>query len=420
VQRKAIVFGSGAREHALSQRLDDEGWSVVVAPGNAGIARRLRWAAVSLADIQACVALARAEGADLAVVGPEAPLIAGLADDLRKEGIATFGPSAAAARIEGSKAFAKDVMLSAGVPTARYQVFTDSGKALAFVRALDGKVAVKADGIAAGKGVVVCADAHEAERSLASFVDQGSLGAAGRTVVVEERISGPEVSLFAMCHGRDAHVLPLSHDYKRLKDGDQGPNTGGMGSVAPSPRASSADDLCQLAIAPVLKELERRDAPFNGLLYAGIMLTPDGPRVLEYNCRFGDPETQVVLPILRGKLGDALLAVANGRVGDVALEANGQSAIGVVLASAGYPEAPRLNDVIEGWDEAEKAGALVFGAGVGSRQGRLVTSGGRVATVVGTGSDPASARSLAYFAADRLKFSGRQLRRDVGLQEAAR
>ncbi len=321
---RTLIYGSGAREHALAARLSAEGWTVGVAPGNAGIARRLTCHPIALDDIAGCVELARGLEPDLAIVGPEAPLIAGLADALRSSGIPTFGPSRAAARIEGSKAFAKELMIAARVPTAAYKVFegreegaAQLGAALDFARSLDNRVAIKADGIAAGKGVAIATNAHQVDAALQALLVQRAFGEASRRVVVEQLLEGPEVSLMALCDGRRAVPLPASHDYKRALDGDLGPNTGGMGSVAPTWRVAgpgATEVLCDLTLRPILEELARRGTPFSGVLYAGLMLTPDGPKVLEYNCRFGDPETQSLLWSLGGPFGEALLSVARGEL----------------------------------------------------------------------------------------------------------
>jgi phosphoribosylamine--glycine ligase len=422
---KALIYGAGAREHALAARLSVEGWTVTVAPGNAGIARKLSCAPLELTDIAAGVSLARTLAPDLAVVGPEAPLIAGLGDALRAAGILTFGPSASAARVEGSKAFAKELMAAVRVPTAAHAVFeaVQSGQlaaATAFARSLDHRVAIKADGIAGGKGVVIATSATQVERALGDLLIRGAFGEASRKVVVEELLEGPEVSLMALCDGRRAVPLPAAHDYKRVFDGDLGPNTGGMGSVAPSERISgpgAAEALCDLSIRPVLDELARRGTPFSGLLYAGLMLTPDGPKVLEYNCRFGDPETQSLLWSLDGPLGEALLAVARGELSvfdDRALRPSGRTAVCVVAAAQGYPEAPRQGDRIHGLEEAEELCDAVYFAGVAAEGRDLVTAGGRVLCLVGAGADIPIARERAYAGLRSLRFDGLQVRRDIG------
>jgi phosphoribosylamine--glycine ligase len=333
---------------------------------------------------------------DLVVVGPEAPLVAGVADVLRHAGLTVFGPSAAAARIEGSKSFAKEVMAAAGVPTAA---------ALASPRA---PCVLKADGLAAGKGVVVCRT--EAELAAGVEVARGF----GDLVVVEELLEGPEVSLFAICDGTDALALAPSRDFKRAYDGDEGPNTGGMGSYAPVLDVESdLDELVGTCIQPVLGELAGRGAPFVGTLYAGLMLTPDGPRVLEYNCRFGDPETQSVLPLVAGDLLAALTAAASGSLAGVALGRVAGAAVTVALVAGGYPGAGDRGTAIEGVGDAEREGALVFHAGTALNDGSLVTNGGRLLGVTATGQTLAAARSAAYAAADRIRIPGARRREDI-------
>jgi phosphoribosylamine--glycine ligase len=420
---RALIYGSGAREHALAARLGAEGWVVGLAPGNPGAARRLKCTPLDLTDVGAAVQLARTEAVDLAIVGPEAPLIAGLADALRAAGIVTFGPSAAASQVEGSKAFAKELMAAAAVPTARHAVFEsrDFDGARTFARSLQDRVAVKADGIAAGKGVVVARGARQVEAALEALLVRQAFGAASRRIVVEELLEGPEVSLMALCDGRRALPLPPAHDYKRALDGDLGANTGGMGSVAPSRRASgpaAAESLCDLAIRPVLEELARRGSPFSGLLYAGLMLTAEGPMVLEYNCRFGDPETQSLVWALDGALGEALASVARGELSaldDRSLRPSGRTAVCVVAAAQGYPEAPRTGDRIEGLEGAEELCDAVYAAGVGAQGPALVTAGGRVLSLVGVGADAAAARERAYAGLQSLRFDGLYVRRDIGL-----
>ncbi|MHB8420873.1 MAG: phosphoribosylamine--glycine ligase [Myxococcales bacterium] len=413
----ALVIGAGAREHALAARLAQEGWEVAVAPGNAGIARRFRCLPLDLGDLAAAVKLACDAAADLVVVGPEAPLVAGLADALAAAGLATFGPSAAAARIEGSKAFAKALMAEAGIPTAAHRTFDDPTLALAHARALGGRVVVKADGIAAGKGVSVCREPREAEAAIEAAMVRRELGDAGRRVVLEEALSGRELSLMAVCDGRRYRLLPLAQDYKRVGEGDQGPNTGGMGAVSPPPVAprQTAASLAELAIAPALERLAERGTPFCGVLYAGLMLTADGPRVLEYNCRFGDPETQVLLERVDGPLGEAMAAAARGALGAGALGERFLAAVGVVACAAGYPGKPRLGDPIGGLAEAEAVGALRFG-GAGGTPGEPLTAGGRVLTAIGVGRDLEEARERAYRTIGRVRFEGLHFRRDIGAE----
>jgi phosphoribosylamine--glycine ligase len=399
VRVKVLVVGSGGREHALAWKLAqcEELSELHAAPGNPGIAALGRCHPVRADDAEAVLDLSTEIGIDLVVVGPEAPLAAGLADVLRHAGVAVFGPGAAAARIESSKAFAKEVMLAAGVPTAAE---------LTEVRA---PCVVKADGLAAGKGVWVCrisSEADEAWRRARSL---------GERVVVEELLEGEEVSLFALCDGVDALPLAPAQDYKRLRDDDEGPNTGGMGSYSPVPSVGpdEVEELVDTVHRPVLRELAERGAPFQGLLYAGLMLTEDGPRVLEFNCRFGDPETQAILPRLDGDLLGALAAAAAGSLGEVELAASPEAAVTVVLASRGYPDEPETGIEIRGVADAEAAGALVFHAGTALRGETLVSAGGRVLNVTATGTTAAAARERAYGAVERIEFPGALYRRDI-------
>ena len=368
-------------------------------PGNPGIATLGTCHGVAADDTGALVALSRRLAVDLVVIGPEAPLVAGLGDELRDAGVAVFGPSAAAARIEGSKSFAKDVLHAAGVPTAEE------------LAAPTAPCVVKADGLAAGKGVFVC----ETEAELAEALPRAQ--ALGGRVVVEELLEGREVSLFALCDGERALTLAPAQDFKRLLDDDRGPNTGGMGSYSPVPwlEAGEAEALTERVHLPVLRELAARGAPFQGLLYAGLMLTEDGPRVLEFNCRFGDPETQAILPRLEGDLLGALAAVAEGSLGGVELAAGPESAVTVVLAASGYPDAPESGAPIVGLDAAEAAGGLVFHAGTALRSGALVAAGGRVLAVTALGESVGEARERAYRAVEQIELPGVQYRQDIAL-----
>ncbi len=396
---RVLVVGSGGREHALagalrrSPRLTE----LHAAPGNPGIARLGRCHPVRSDDVEDLVELAQALRIDLAVIGPEAPLVAGAADALRHAGIPTFGPSRAAALIEGSKSFAKEVMLASGVPTA------------ARLDEASAPCVIKADGLAAGKGVFVCRTQPEADDALERA------RALGATVVVEELLDGREASVFAVCDGQRAVALPAAQDYKRLGDGDTGPNTGGMGAYSPVPGLghTEVERLVESVHRPVLAELAARGTPFVGLLYAGLMLTPDGYRVLEFNCRFGDPETQVVLPRLDGDLLGLLAAAASGNVADAGVDVAGEAAVTVVLASDGYPDAPQPGVEVRGIDEAEALGASVYHAGTALRGDRLVSAGGRVLSVTGRGRSVADARALAYAAIDRIDFPGAAYRRDI-------
>lgn len=396
---RVLVVGSGGREHALAWKLAQSPalTELHVAPGNPGIAALAECHPIRADDPEAILGLARSLEVDLVVVGPELPLVLGLADALRRFGFLVFGPSAAAARIEGSKSFAKEVMAADGVPSA---------KRLAIARP---PCVVKADGLAAGKGVFVCHTQAEVDDAMRA------LSGSGGEIVVEELLAGSEVSLFAICDGREARPLVSAQDFKRAYDGDEGPNTGGMGAYAPvtSIDSARAEALVEEVHKPVLVELARRGTPFVGLLYAGLMVTSDGPRVLEFNCRLGDPETQAVVPLHAGDLLAALVAAASGDVSAVAVESTGAAAVTVVLAAGGYPEEGHRGGTIDGVEDAERAGALVFHAGTALRGERLVTNGGRILAVTGLGPSLAEARAVAYDAAGRISFPGMRFRGDI-------
>jgi phosphoribosylamine--glycine ligase len=397
---RVLLVGSGGREHALA-------WKIVqsphltelhAAPGNPGIASLGQCHPVRADDVEAVLGLARALHIDLVVVGPEVPLVAGLADVLRSVGISVFGPSRAAAAIEGSKTFAKEVMVAAGVPTA------------ATLAEPVAPCVLKADGLAAGKGVVVCTTQAEVDAGLAELD-----GFAG-PLVVEELLEGPEVSVFALCDGVSALALSGAQDFKRAEDGDRGPNTGGMGSFAPVPGlgGTEIEELVDLTCRPVLAELAERGHSFVGTLFAGLMLTPGGPRVLEYNCRFGDPETQSLLPLVDGDLLAALAAAAAGDLSGIRLTQSERAAVTVVLAARDYPASGDRGSPIAGIEAAEATGALVFHAGTALRDGAIVTNGGRILNVTGVGGDVAEARSAAYAAADLIECDGVRRRQDIG------
>jgi phosphoribosylamine--glycine ligase len=388
------------------------------APGNAGIARDARVHAIGVDDVDGLVRLARDERVDLVVVGPEAPLVAGLVDALQAEGVAAFGPTAAAARLEGSKAFAKEVMLAAGVPTARYEAVTTVEDGMAAIERTGGYPAVlKYDGLAAGKGVVIAPDAETARETLHAFLVEGRFG--GGQVVVEEHLAGEEVSLLALCDGERAVPMAPAQDYKRIYDGDQGPNTGGMGAYSPVPGVD-ADAIAAAVHQPVVDLLAERGIPFHGVLYAGLMLTADGPKVLEFNVRFGDPETQAVLPRLRSDLADLLeRATRRGGLEGATLEWADAWAVTLVLASRGYPQSSSKGDVISGLD-AVPPDVEVTHAGTAAEGDAIVTAGGRVLNVTALGADARSARDAAYAAADLITFDGRQLRRDIAQRAVER
>jgi phosphoribosylamine---glycine ligase len=402
---RVLVVGSGGREHALVWKLAQSPalTDLHAAPGNPGIARLAECHPIRADDAEGLMGLSRSLDVELVVVGPEVPLAMGLADALRRFGFLVFGPSAAAARIESSKVFAKDVMAAAGVPTAAR---------LAIARP---PCVVKADGLAGGKGVFVCRKQAEVDDALRS------MRGVGGDVLVEELLDGDELSLFAVCDGRDAVALVSAQDFKRAHDGDEGPNTGGMGAYAPVPGvgAAEASELVATIHRPVLAELERLGAPFVGLLYAGLMLTADGPRVLEFNCRFGDPETQAVLPLLETDLLALLSAAAAGDLGGMEAGFGPHAAVTVVLAAERYPEAGVRGGEITGVEDAETVGALVFHAGTALHGERLVTNGGRILGVTGLGPSLADARAAAYAASELIDFPGMRRRTDIASRAAA-
>ncbi len=407
---RVLVVGGGAREHALVRalRLDASVTDVVCAPGNAGIAAEARTVALDVADPEAVATLAADLAADLVVIGPEGPLVAGAADAVRAKGIDCFGPSAAAARLEGSKAFAKEVMASAGVPTARALVCTTADEASAALTAMGSPYVVKDDGLAAGKGVVVTDD----------FAAALAHAATCRQVLIEEFLDGPEVSLFAITDGTTVIPLAPAQDFKRVRDGDAGPNTGGMGAYSPLPWAPEGlvEEVLATVLRPTVAEMARRGTPFSGLLYAGLALTSRGVRVIEFNARFGDPETQVVLARLRTPLGGVLRAAATGTLADVGpLEWSPQAAVTVVLAAEGYPLDPHLGGVVTGLQVAGGVpAAVVLHAGTAlDAAGNVIAVGGRVLSVVGTGAAPDDARAAAYAAIAHIGLAGGHYRSDI-------
>ena len=418
---RVLVIGSGAREHALVLRLVDEPGvaSVLCAPGNPGIASRARVVAIDAADVDGIALLARRERIDLTVVGPELPLSRGLADRFASDNLAVFGPSAAAGRLESSKAFAKDFMARHRVPTARFRVCRDEQAALAAVRGVEFgfPVVVKADGLAAGKGVVIAEDLAAAEAAVADAMHGRKFGAAGDAVVIEECLSGPEVSFFVMSDGTRAVPLGTAQDHKRIFDEDRGPNTGGMGAFAPSPLVDLPLErrVMRDIIDPVVAGMAAEGHPFRGFLYAGLMLTSDGPKVIEFNVRLGDPEAQVVLPLVEEPLLPQLAAAARGELRQTAIARGRDRLVGVVLASRGYPESSESGCAIHGIEAAEALpGVTVYHAGTAMRDGELVTAGGRVLTVVARGVDFAAAIARAYDGVERISFEGMQYRRDIG------
>jgi len=399
---RVVVVGSGGREHALAHVLSRTA-EVIVTPGNPGIPGSVATPPEGL-------------DADLFVVGPEAPLVDGLADRLRSTGQLVFGPGADGAHLEGSKAWMKEILAEAGVPTARFGAFTDPEPALAFLDTLGGLYVVKTDGLAAGKGVIVTESLGEARDAVGAYLSGAAFGDAGRTVVIEEGLTGPELSLLAVCDGSRAVALAPAQDFKRIGDGDAGPNTGGMGAYSPVPVVDDGlvDEVMALSVELTLAALRARGIDYRGVLYAGLMLTPDGPKVLEYNVRFGDPETQVVLPRLHSDLAGLLASAAAGRV-EGPVEFDDGAAVTVVCAAEGYPQSPRTGDRIEGIDAASALeGVTVFCAGVAAdTDGALVTAGGRVLSVTGQGPTLAVARERAYRGVGLVGWRGMQHRSDI-------
>ena len=405
VSKRVLVVGGGGREHALVRTLlrSPQAPEVLAAPGNVGIARD----GVECLPDGDLPAAAREREVDLVVVGPEAPLVAGLVDELAEAGIAAFGPSRAAARIEGSKVYAKELMKSCGVPTASHVLFRDREEAVAHMACASYPAVLKADVLAAGKGVIIAADEREARAALDVFFAERRFG--DTEVVLEQFLEGEELSLLALCDGVRAVPLAPAQDYKRIFDGDEGPNTGGMGSYSPVPGVDSerAEEIASIAHQPIVDELRRRGTPFHGVLYAGLMMTAAGPKVLEYNCRFGDPETQAVLPRLRSDLLELLEAAAEpGGLAGAEPDWSPDWAVTVVLASRGYPASYLKDELISGLGEAAQI-AHVLHAGTAERDGQVVTAGGRVLSVTALGGTPGEARDRAYEAAERIEFEGR-------------
>lgn len=414
---KILLVGGGGREHALAWKIRQSPLvtELIIAPGNAGTAALGRNLPVRADDVAGQVALARREQPDLVVVGPDNPLALGLVDQLQAAGITSFGPTAAAARIEASKAFAKDLMERAGVPTARFLVADDYDQAARWVVEQNTPFVVKADGLALGKGVVVPDTVDDTLAALRSMLHDRAFGAAGARVVLEERLRGAEVSVFAFTDGRTVVPMPPTQDHKRLLDNDAGPNTGGMGAYAPVPQIDGVlhDELVRVAIQPAVDALAAAGCPFVGVLYAGVMLTTDGPRVLEYNARWGDPEAQVLLPLLDADLILIMLACAEQRLIPDLVRWHDRAALTVVLAAADYPAAPRTGDLIT-LPLNLPPDTVLFHAGTATRGDQLVSAGGRVLNAVGLGATLEEAHDRAYALAEQVQFAGKQFRRDIG------
>lgn len=419
---RVLLVGSGGREHALAAALASSPLlsALFTAPGNPGTAAFGRNVAIGVDDVPALIAFARAEGIGLVVPGPEAPLVAGLADACAEAGIACAGPTAAAARLEGSKSFTKEICDAAGIPTARWEHFTDAAAAHAFVRRRGAPIVVKADGLAAGKGVVVAATLIEAEAAISAILQEPGAQEIGASIVIEECLEGDEVSLFAFCDGTDAVLIGAAQDHKRIGEGDTGANTGGMGAVSPPPgfdRAAQETALDRL-VRPALAEMVRRGAPFRGVIFAGLMRTAQGPKLIEYNVRFGDPEAQALLPRLQSDLLAALVAMCEGRLGDCGLRFSEEASIAVVLAGTGYPGTPRTGGAIRGLEQAGRIpGVHVFQAATRLDEGGILrAAGGRVLTVCAVAPNLIDARDAAYAAIARIDWPDAVWRRDIGVR----
>jgi phosphoribosylamine--glycine ligase len=422
VALRVLVVGGGGREHAIAWKLaqSPRTAAILCAPGNAGTAEVAENLAVRATDVESIVAVAAEQKIDLAVIGPEEPLAAGIADRLTETGVPVCGHSAAATQIESSKVFAKDVMKAAGVPTARSIVVTDLVGGLTALADFNLPVVLKADGLAAGKGVIIAPNRQEAQTVLTAFLEDRALGHAGQRVLIEECLAGQEVSVFALTDGETVVTLPSACDYKRIFDDDKGPNTGGMGGYSPPPSMTEelAGQIRQTILEPTITEMTKRGTPLRGVLYAGLMLTAEGPKVLEFNARFGDPETQLMLPLLDADLTELLGAVAHSRLAEAdPVGAPLGASVGIVLASGGYPGPYQTGLPIEGLDSVPDD-VIVFHAGTSRDDaGRLVTAGGRVMSLVGMGSDLAEARERAYSAVGAVQFRGMQYRQDIAARE---
>ena len=415
---KLLVVGSGGREHALVWKLaqSPKVEKIYCAPGNAGIAQTAECVAIKADDLDGLLAFAMDNNIDLTVVGPEVPLTMGIVDKFQEKGLKIFGPTAKAAEIEGSKAFSKDLMQKYGIPTAKYSVFTEADKAKAFLDEVGIPCVVKADGLAAGKGVLICESKADAEAAIEDILVDNKFGNAGSRVVVEEFLTGQEVSMLAFTDGKTVVPMVSSQDHKRIWDGDKGLNTGGMGAYSPAPVYT--DDVHAIVVPEVLEAtvaaMEKEGRTFAGILYAGLMLTEQGPKVLEFNARFGDPETQAVLPRLKTDLVDIFLSIIDGKLDEMTIEWNPDAAVCVVLASGGYPESSDKGRVITGLKEAEETGAVVFHAGTKETDGNIVTNGGRVLGISALGKDIAQAIENAYKGVEKVKFENMQYRTDIG------
>jgi phosphoribosylamine--glycine ligase len=423
---KVRIIGNGGREHAIGRKIAQSPHkpSLIFAPGNPGMEELGSCFNVAADDFRGLVSLAQAEKADLTIVGPEQPLVGGLVDLFQANGLRVFGPDRAAAALEGSKAFSKDFMARHGIPTARYRTFRSLDAARAHLREVGAPIVIKASGLAGGKGAVVCMTAGEAESALSSMLGpKAAFGVAGSEVVMEEFMEGEEASVFALTDGENFVLLPTAQDHKRIGDGDTGLNTGGMGAYSPAPLMTQEllDEACRAVIAPTLKGMRLEGIPYRGILYVGLMITAQGPKVVEFNCRLGDPETQVVLPILQEDFLELILASLDGRLGSMRVDPPKEWAAVVVMASKGYPGPYETGIPIEGLESVSEApGAHAIHAGTKRLQGRLATAGGRVLGLVGQGATLPAAIEAAYAGVDKVRFQGMQFRRDIGKKGLAR
>lgn len=424
---KVLIIGGGGREHALAWKVAqaEQVEKVFVAPGNAGTAReaKLENLAIDVLDQPALLAFAKDNGIDLTIVGPEAPLVEGLVDTFMDNGLKCFGPSKAAAQLEGSKAFTKDFLARQNIPTAAYGNFTDMDEALAYVREQGAPIVIKADGLAAGKGVIVAMTLEEAEEAVRDMLDGNKFGDAGHRVVVEEFLEGEEASFIVMVDGKNVLPMATSQDHKRVVNGDTGPNTGGMGAYSPAPVVTDAvyQRIMDEVITPTVEGMANEGMPYTGFLYAGLMISPEGaPKVIEYNCRFGDPETQPIMMRLQSDLAALCLSALDGKLDQTEIHWDPRPILGVVMAAGGYPDSYAKGDVIEGLDQADSDTVKVFHAGTAEKDGNVVTSGGRVLCVTGVGSTVSEAQANAYQGVKQITWREAQYRTDIGYRAVAR
>lgn len=423
-KNKVLIVGSGGREHALAWKLAQSSKvsKIYCAPGNGGISQFAECVPLKVDDIARIVDFAREKSINLVVVGPELPLTLGLVDALEEAGIKAFGPSRKAAEIEGSKAFAKDLLQHYGIPTARYGVFTDIETARNFSREMKGPWVIKADGLAAGKGVIICSTLEEADSAIQEILTGTAVGQAGKKIVIEEFLEGEELSILAFCDGKNIIPMVPAQDHKRIFDGDEGPNTGGMGAYSPVLAATSAlmAEIDKKILQPVMKAMEQEGRPYRGVLYPGLMLTKEGPKVLEFNCRFGDPETQVILPRLESDLLEIMLAAVEGKLDEVDIVWKPEACITVVMASGGYPGSYKTGYPINGLDHVIGKNAIVFHSGTSIKNEQIMTAGGRVLSVTALGKDIEEARERAYQAIQQITFEGAQYRGDIAYRALKR